>query len=169
MIELVDFNNRWKDCFLNEKKILSNALKGQPVVEIEHIGATSVVLCKTAGTIDLLCSIQNKIEFITIKNILMKKGYQYIESLSNLDCYTYVRRNNKKQIIATVRVVEHASKTYKEAILFKYYLREKISHVKAYNKLRQTIIEEQNGNVEAYFKVKRNYIKSVINDFCKVD
>lgn len=169
MVKLVDFNNKWKDCFLNEKKILSHALKGQPVVEIEHVGATSVVLCKTAGTIDLLCSIQNKLDFITFKNILVRKGYGYVASLSNEDCYVYVRRNSKQQIIATVRVVEHASLTYKKIILFKYYLREKISHVKAYNELRQTIIDNKDGDAASYYKIKVNYIESVINDFCKVD
>ena len=50
MLKLVDYCDSWKDAFQNEKKELLLALRGQKVLEVEHVGATSVVLCKTCGT-----------------------------------------------------------------------------------------------------------------------
>ena len=168
MIQLVKFNNNWKLYFQHEKKLLSKALNGQQIVDIEHIGATSVVLCQTCGTIDLVCSIPNKIELITLKNILERKGYQYIDNLSNQDCFLFIRRNKNKQIVATIRLVEHASIEYNKLILFKYYLKERKSHVLAYNTFRQTLLEQYEGDAKKYQAVKKSYIESILNDFCEI-
>lgn len=169
MLKLIEFNDHWKDCYVREKRKLLATLKGQKISNIEHIGATSVVMCQTCGTIDVLCSIPNKIEFTTIKNILVANGYQYLASMSSDDCLVLARRNNNKRIVSLVRVVEHASKTHKEHILFKYYLREKESHVKIYNDFRKTLLLQCGGDAKEYQKVKKNYIESILHDFCKVD
>ena len=169
MIQLIPFNNKWKDFFNREKKMLLNVLKGQQVIEVEHIGATSVLLCETAGTIDLLCTIQNKYDLTTIKNLLVINGYQYIPSFSDLECFFFIRRNKKKQIVATIRVVEQASLIHKQMILFKYYLREKRSHVKSYNSFREALLKNCEGDPKKYREVKGNYIASILNDFCKVE
>ena len=166
-MKLVNFSNKWKDYFATEKQILLSALHGQKVMGVEHIGATSVVLCATSGTIDLLCVIPNMIEFITIKNILASRGYQYLKSMSTDDCFTYARRNENNQIVCTVRVVEQASRIHQEIILFKEYLREREKHVLSYNLFRQTLID-QNIDAQKYQEIKRNYIRSILNDFCRV-
>ena len=168
MLKLVDYCDNWKDAFLNEKKILSTALHGQRVLGIEHVGATSVVLCKTCGTIDIMCLIPSKYELETVKNILTTRGYQYLPSMSNEDCYTFARRNEKKQIVALIKVVEQASRIYKETILFKHYLRERESHVLTYNQFKKALLEQCNGDVKQYQKIKKNYIESILHDFCEV-
>ena len=168
MLKLIDFNDNWKEIFLKEKEELLRALRGQKVLEVEHVGATSVVLCKTCGTIDLLCSIQSKLDFITIKNLLVTRGYQYLASLSTDDCYVYARRNEKKQIVSLTRVVEQASTIHKEIVLFKHYLREKEKHVRTYNQFRQALLQQCGGDAKKYQETKRNYIKSILNDFCEV-
>ena len=168
MIRLVDFNDHWKNFFSKEKNMLLDALRGQKVLGVEHIGATSVVLCKTCGTIDLLCIIPSKIEFITIKNLLVSKGYQYLQSMSNDECYTFARRNDKNQIVSITRVIEQASVFHKEVVLFKGYLRESDRNVRDYNNFRKALLENCGGDAKEYQKVKQNYIRSILHDFCEV-
>ena len=168
MMKLIDFSNNWKNYFTKEKELLLNALEGHPVLEVEHIGATSVVLCKTCGTIDLLCSIQSSVEFFSYKNILTRRGYQFINSLSNNDCFVFVRRNEKKQIVSLIRLVEHASETYKKIILFKYYLKEKTAHVMAYNQFRETLLAQVGDDAKKYQQIKANYIESILAEFCEI-
>ena len=167
MLRLINFNDKWKDYFIAEKQILLNALHRQKVLGIEHIGATSVVLCATAGTIDLMCIIPSMIEFLTIKNLLTTRGYQYLKSMSTDDCYTYARRNEKNQIVALVRVVEQASKIHQEIVLFREYLRENEKHALSYNAFRQALIN-QNVDAKKYQEIKKNYIESILHDFCRV-
>ena len=168
MLKLVDYCDSWKDAFLDEKKKLLAALHGQRVLGIEHVGATSVVLCKTCGTIDIVCLIPSKYELETIKNILSTSGYQYLKSMSTDECYTFARRNEKKQIVALIKVMEQASKIYKEIILFKHYLRERESHVLTYNQFKKALLEQCGGDVKQYQKIKKNYIESILHDFCEV-
>ena len=168
-MELLPFNDYWKDCFQNEKKLLLEALAGHEVISVEHIGATSVLMCKTAGTIDLLCSIQDKIEMFTYKNILAIKGYQYVPSESDQNCFMFVRKNKDKKIIATIRLVEHASDAYMNIVLFKYYLQEGMKAVIKYNDFREALIEKCNGNFKVYQKRKKIFIESILNEYCKVE
>ena len=123
MPNLLPFDNRWKKYFAKEKELLSKALVGQKINSIEHIGATSVVMCGTYGTIDLLLAIPSYLDFLTIKNLLDKKGYEFIQRGSLLEELFFVRRNEKKQIVATIRLVEYASQKYKEYETFKIYLK----------------------------------------------
>lgn len=168
-MKLLKFSNNWKHFFASEKEHLLKALKGQEITNIEHIGATSVVMCETAGTIDLLLTIPNGIDFVTIKNILVRKGYKFIENKSDyLNIMYFVRRNAKGCIVATLRVVEHGSKMHRSIIAFKYWLQEKRLHVNKYNDFRRALIEKVGDDISLYQSTKNNYIESILNDFCVV-
>ena len=167
-MELLKFNNDWKHFFEAEKEILSNALKGQKICSIEHIGATSLVMCKTAGTIDLMLSIPSSIDFVTIKNILERKGYKCDEEKSDyINLMYFVRRNQKRAIVATVRLVEQGSIAHRELIGFKFYLKENQLHVKKYNEYRESLIKN-NGSISEYQNAKSAYIESILKDYCVI-
>ncbi len=120
MNKLVPFNNHWNLMFEKEKEHLLNLLKDQKVETIEHIGATSVNQCSTFGTIDIMISLQSYLDLVTIKNILIRKGYEYVKHFSDdLNCVYLVGRNKNKQIVSTVRIVEYASIIYQQLLLFK--------------------------------------------------
>ena len=169
MIKLLKFNNNWKHFYAHEKELLLKTLKGQEISNIEHIGATSVVMCETAGTIDLLLTIPNSLDFVTIKNILVRKGYKFFEEKSD---YTNImffgRRNSKGGVVATIRVVEHSSIMHRRIIAFKYWLQENRLHVNKYNDFRKALIEKCENDVAKYQTTKSDYIESIINDFCVI-
>ena len=169
MVKLIDFNNNWKFFYQQEKERLSKILASQEVCEIEHIGATSVVLCKTGGTIDILCTIQDKIEFFTVKNILVKCGYDFIDHLSDINnCLFFVRRNKDKQVVCTIRVVEQASDEHAKYIGFKQYLMASAMNVKKYNEFRATLIDNVAGDSKQYQQIKADYLESIIRDYCQI-
>lgn len=167
MKNLLPFDNKWKEFYAYEKALLLHVLKGQKIVNIEHVGATSVVMCGTCGTIDVLCGIQTSLDFITIKNILVRQGYTFIENQSDyLSHLLFVRRNPNKQIVATIRLVEYGSDVYNRIMAFKYYLKERDSNVRKYNEFRSALLEKYNGDMSQYQIVKSDYIESILNDFC---
>lgn len=168
MPNLLPFDNRWKKYFAKEKELLSKALVGQKINSIEHIGATSVVMCGTYGTIDLLLAIPSYLDFLTIKNLLDKKGYEFIQRGSLLEELFFVRRNEKKQIVATIRLVEYASQKYKEYETFKIYLKANPNNVKKYNEFRQQLLNVCDGEVKRYQEVKANYIEAVLKENCEI-
>lgn len=165
-MELKKYNQKWKVAFDREKARLEDMLREQRVASIEHIGATSVEGCSTLGTIDILLSVYDRLDFFTIKNILAAHGYQYIQGKSNdLDDLFFIRRNSKKQIIATIHLVHYASITYQEYILFKFYLLEGNNAFK-YNERRERVLLSGAGANE-YQKDKSEYIEYVLTNFCR--
>jgi len=165
MNKLAPFNEKWKLMFQREEKKLIDILNGQNIEQIEHIGATSVDSCDTFGTIDILVSAHSYLDLISIKNILIKHEYQYIKHLSeDLRCLMFIKRNNKKQIIATVRVVEFASIAYQEFILFKYYLMEGRNALR-YNAVRENYLSD--GDIKKYQRSKTEHIRYILKKYCR--
>lgn len=163
-MELLKYDNTWKQFYEIEKSHLLKALSGQKICGIEHIGATSVSSCMTAGTIDLLLSIQNSIDFFTIKNILRRKGYQCIEEKSDsVNVIFLVRRNAKRNIVATIRLVENGSILHQQILSFKFYLQEDQLHIKEYNDFRAELIKKYGDSIAKYQEEKSAYIESIIN------
>ena len=157
MTTLRIFDDNWKFYFKKEKEKLLELLKKQKISSIEHIGSTSVVMCKAAGTIDILLSIPDKIEMFTIKNILVANGYKFIDSRSDMDCFMFMRLYNGN-VVCTIRLVEHASELYNNIMLFKHYLRSNRMNVKKYNEFRETVLAKFNGDGKRYYEEKVNYI-----------
>ena len=162
MIRIYKFSEQWRGYFEKEKAILLNALKGYKIDKVEHIGATSVVLCNTAGTIDLLLSIPSKMDMFTIKNILLRQGYLYNDSMSNNDVFLFYRKDKNNNVLSTIRLVEFASETYNNIKLFKFYLKEKDEHVIKYNEFRYSLATTCHGDYAEYEKGKKAYIESII-------
>ena len=168
MIQLYTFNDNWRLLYNREKHMVSAALKGHKISSIEHIGATSVVLCNTSGTIDVLVSIPSILDLFTIKNALSKvSGYECVEHKSNNHLLFFVRRNERKQIVATIRIVEYASAEYNKILSFKYYLKQKNSNVIRYNQFRQALAEHYQNDYRGYQKAKESYIQSILEEYCK--
>ena len=167
MIQFYKFSERWHLYFEREKRILSNALEDQRYVKIEHVGATSVVLCNTSGTIDILLSINSELDFFTIKNVLLRKGYSFVKDKSNSHIFFFFRRDENKKIVATVRLVEFAGEEYNKIKLFKYYLQEKNEHAIRYNELRNSLAINTHGDRKEYEKGKIAYILSILESNCK--
>ena len=166
-MELKQYNPKWKIAFRKESESITKLLTGQKIAKIEHIGATSVLNCSTLGTIDILLSLQDHLDFITVKNILSKNGYEFIKKKSNdFEDLFFIRRNEKKQIVSTLHLVHYASITYQQYILFKFYLEEG-SNVLKYNKRREDALKAGKGDVKEYQKDKIDYIKYVLNNFCR--
>ena len=166
MIRFYSFSEKWHYYFEREKRILSDCLCDQKFIDIEHIGATSVVLCNTCGTIDLLLSIQSALDFFTIKNVLVIRGYSFIKEKSNSNMFFFIRRDDKKRIVATIRLVEMASVEYNKITIFKCYLKEKNEHAIKYNQFRQTLAVKVNQDYAKYEKGKAAYIESILESYC---
>lgn len=158
----VPYNDKWPEYFQNEKNKLINVLKNFDIQRIEHIGATSVLLCGTAGTIDVLISIPSSLDLFTISNFLNAHGYEYVEHKSTPNCQMLVRRNVKNEVIATFRVVEFASDTYNTIMSFKHYLKGLVENRRKYDEFRKTLLENKNIKYQEYQNRKVNYIKSHI-------
>jgi len=161
------FNERWTKCYEIEKNALTPVLERCKVISIDHVGATSVLFCDTNGTIDVLVSVDSIIDFATAQASLTKAGYIYLPKLSNDAIATYAHKKENKGIVSIVRVVIYGSLQYQEVMGFKYFLSSNIKNVRDYNDFRETLVDKVGNDYKNYNSVKSNYIKSILEDYCK--
>lgn len=165
-LEFKKYNDYWYKCFEIEKNLLLEKLKGFNVGSIEHIGATSVVLCDTLGTIDILVGINDPAEFPVVSDVLSKNGYELVEKGSSKVKLFFVRRD-EKGIVGTIRVVVNGGPLCQRYIAFRDYLRSNKHCAIKYNLYRKTALESCNNDLHAYNKTKANFIESILQEYCE--
>ena len=71
IVELENYNEKWKKEYEKERDLLKNVL-GDRIIEIEHVGSTSIVGLKAKPVIDILIAINSleEIEEIVPHNLL---------------------------------------------------------------------------------------------------
>lgn len=165
-IKLIKFNEAWAELFLREKKNIKKALGNLHVDSIEHIGATSAVVCSTAGTIDVLVGMNLYSEIESAVKKLENSGYIYKPELSNEKMSFMIHKDTDGNVVATVRIVVNASLTYQRYLGFKYYLTECAENAVKYNKFRETLLDACKGDAKTYNRIKSNYIQNILDDLC---
>ena len=78
MIELSDYDSIWNDKFLLLKNELLISCK-ELIVDIEHIGSTSIKGMKAKDIVDVQCSIKDFNDVALLKPKLELIGFEYIE------------------------------------------------------------------------------------------
>ena len=74
IVELEDYNSKWEKDYLKEEKLLKEVLK-EYIIEIHHIGSTSIKGLKAKPVIDILIVIKSLNQIEKIEDIL--KEYDY--------------------------------------------------------------------------------------------
>ncbi|MDF1757831.1 MAG: GrpB family protein [Legionellaceae bacterium] len=80
MIELTDYNSVWDEKFLLLKNELLLSCKDL-IVDIQHIGSTSIYGMKAKDIVDIQCSIRSFDEIKLIKTKLESIGFEMIEDI----------------------------------------------------------------------------------------
>ena len=74
IVELEDYNSNWEKEYLEEEQLLKKVL-GSKIIEIHHIGSTSIPNLKAKPVIDILLVIENLDKINEIEELL--KPYDY--------------------------------------------------------------------------------------------
>lgn len=118
VIELVEYEPRWVAAYQQEKEIINVALK-QEIIDIQHIGSTSVPGLSAKPIIDILIAVLKlgTAEKYCIQ--LQKIGYQYIYYAENVDRLFFRKGTPRTH---HVHIVEYDTWTYWRHMLFRDYL-----------------------------------------------
>lgn len=80
MVLLNEYSDNWKNQYLLEEVFLKDKLKNY-IIEIEHVGSTSIPGIKAKPIIDILIVIESLNKIDEIENILSKYGYYNLKSI----------------------------------------------------------------------------------------
>lgn len=159
-VKLVPHSDTWKEAFLKEKENLENIL-GNKVVQIEHVGSTSIPNMPAKPIIDIVVALDSigSVEYAVKK--LVANGYIYkgpIESTN--DRYGFVKGiGNKREEHLYLTTLN--SEVWYDYVLVRDYVTEHKEAFDAYLELKTTLSEKYADDRRKYTKSKFDFLEEM--------
>ena len=164
-VKLISYRPEWKKLYKKEKNLLLKTL-GKNILDIQHVGSTSISGIKSKPIIDIAVGIKSlKIgkKFIVP---LKKLNYEY-RGNAGVKGRLFFAKGSRKNRTYYLHVEKINSKNWKNHIIFRDYLR---SHKKAikkaikeYNKLKEKLAKKFKDDRDQYTAKKEFLIRKIIN------
>ncbi len=141
-VELTSYKPIWKRLYKKEEKLLLKTL-GKDILDIQHIGSTSVPGVKSKPIIDIAVGVKSLKIGKKFIGPLKKMGYEYRGNAGVRGRLFFAKggRNNRTHYL---HVEKLNSKNWKNHIIFRDYLRSHKKAVREYKKLKETLEKYNN-------------------------
>ncbi len=158
-ITFIDYNEKFKDIYLEEEKILKLLLDNY-ILRISHIGSTSIKNIKTKPIIDILIEIDLNNKDI-VKDKLLNKNYilmsENINEISFNKGYT-IKGYADKVFHIHIKKYGDCNELY-----FRDYLNENQLKAKEYEKLKLQLFNKYKPNRDLYTDGKKAFVNEIVN------
>jgi GrpB-like predicted nucleotidyltransferase (UPF0157 family) len=161
-IVITDYDPRWPGMFEEEKRCLIKSI-GQWVLDIQHIGSTSVSGLGAKPIIDIMIGVRTIQEADTYCLIpISGLGYEYIKKYEDQMPYRrYFRKNQSENVLEHhIHLVEKNCEFWERHLAFRDYLRVNPKVAQEYELLKRKLAPQfRDGN--EYAAAKTDFIKGI--------
>ncbi len=160
IVELVPYDSNWVKEYEKEKELLERVLKDY-ILEIHHVGSTSIKGLWAKPIIDILIVIKSLDDIPKITEIL--KDYDYENrGPQGIDDRMFFAKGPADVRTHYLHFTEPKSNTYYDLVYFKRYLNEHPEYLKKYQDLKQKLAKEYTNDRPKYTLGKKEFITNVI-------
>ena len=160
IVKLVDYDKKWQEDYKDEEKLLKKVLKDQ-IIEIHHIGSTSIPGLQAKPVIDILIVIKDLNEIDKIENKLKEYNYENRGQQGVEDRYFFAKGPEDART-HYIHFTEPNSATYYNQVYFKRYLIEHPEYITKYCELKKELACKYADERPKYTKGKNDFITDVI-------
>ncbi len=159
-VKLSHYKSDWKKLYKKEEKLLLSSI-GKYILDIQHVGSTSIPRAKAKPVIDIAIGIEFlKIGEKCIKP-LEKLGYEYKHD-AGIKGRHFFAKGSEKNRTYYIHVVKLNGRFWKNCILFRDYLRKHKRTVREYNELKEKLARRYKDDRETYTAQKDSFIRDII-------
>lgn len=160
-VELEKYNKNWKKMFESEKAALINLL-GDNVLEIVHVGSTSIVGLSAKPVIDIMITVNKLSDVEKFKHLFTKElGYDFRDDGGEKGEYL-VRKGDENARTHFIHIIEDKSERYENFMYFKEYLEEHKEKIEEYQKLKEELAIKYKDDRKNYTSSKNDFIQNII-------
>ena len=159
-VKLSSYNDEWPKIFEREKVLLSSAL-GDLVIDIQHIGSTSIPGMPSKPIIDMMASIPDFRSIDKYIQPLKKLGYEDRGQQGVPDRHIFVKGDEARRT-HHLNLTERDSSFWKEHVLFLDYLRTHKEAVDEYAKLKTELAKSFPDDRNSYASAKAEFVKKIV-------
>jgi len=152
------YNENWEKRFLEEKEQLESIF-GDELVEIYHIGSTSVPELSAKPVIDMMPVARDISRIDRFNNDMEKLGYEPMGELG-ISGRRFFRKGGEERS-HHVHVFEEDSHDIKRHVAFRDYLRTHKDEAKQYGDLKMKLAQQHPYDIEAYIKEKEELVLDI--------
>lgn len=162
IVIIEEYNPNWKKQF-ETLKLMINYYIGDFILDIQHVGSTSIEGLSAKPIIDIDVVIES-IEYLPkIIQELEKKDYIYQGNLGVRDRYAF-QRVYDEEIKYHLYVCPKDGVGYKEHILFRDYLKNNVEARNDYVKLKKELAQKFERDSESYCNGKTKFIQKILKN-----
>jgi len=166
IIEVVQYDPDWIAAFEKEAAIL-NAIFGQRVVELQHIGSTAVPGLDAKPIIDILVVLDHTDDINSFDRAMEEAGYRVRgecldASVPGTPGRFYYSKETNGVRSHHVHVCAEGHREILDKLAFRDYLRAHSSEAAAYGELKRRIAAEYRFDNIGYMRAKDGFVKSTL-------
>lgn len=162
-IYVENYNESWIEEYRKSEVILKKIFHDQ-LIDIQHIGSTSVVGLASKPTIDILIVVKD-IDRIDKLNSLMAESGFIAKGEAGIPGRRYFFKTQENDVFMEthhIHVYQKDNPKYQEELLFRDYLRTDLQRMKAYETLKMNLSEQYRDNPRLYTEAKGSFIQETI-------
>ena len=161
IVKLMPYDEGWHEEYTKEKELLESLLKDY-LLEIHHVGSTSVKGLWAKPIIDILVVIKDLKDIPKIEEILNPYNYENRGQRGIPDRFFFAKGPEEARS-HYLHVTLKGSDTYFDQLYFKRYLEEHPEYITKYNNLKMKLAEMYANERPKYTAAKDEFIKEVIS------
>ena len=151
----------WEKNYLKEKELLESVI-GSQIIDIQHVGSTSVKGLKAKPIIDIAIAIESLEQGLKLLQKLKSVGYEYKGDAGVPGRHFFVKGTMKYKT-HYLHICELNNDVWLSLILFRDCLRNNKKVLKQYEKLKEELASAFSDNREEYHNGKRKFIDSIVD------
>lgn len=159
-VELLPYNPAWQKLYQKEAKLLYSAI-GKYILDIQHVGSTSIPGAKAKPIIDIAIGVINLKNAEKCINALTQLGYEYKYN-AGIKGQRFFAKGSESSRTHYIHITKLNSRMWKDCVLFRDYLRKHKEAIKEYNELKENLAKKYKNDRYTYTAQKDSFIKSTI-------
>ncbi|TCN04351.1 GrpB-like predicted nucleotidyltransferase (UPF0157 family) [Bacillus sp. BK006] len=165
LVKLEPYNDKWSKLFDEERELLSSQLNNL-IVEIEHVGSTSIEGLFAKPIIDIAIGVSSLDVIIKLKEKVKELGY--VEVPVSLDGKHVFAKYKEKKITHFFHVMIYNQNLWLDQISFRDYLRSAPDAKLEYIKLKEELANKYPNDVTSYTNEKKKFVDNILKRAKKV-
>ncbi|MBI3109464.1 GrpB family protein [Candidatus Daviesbacteria bacterium] len=163
MIPIYPYSSEFTKKFKKEKVRLEMILGDG--VRIEHFGSTAIPGVLGKGVVDIIIGFDSWVDVQKAIPLLQINGYilSYDNQRKDRIFLSTAGKKESSFLDIHLHLTNKNSSVFKDALLFRDYLKKNRELKKQYNQLKEQIVKIVKNDRKLYTKLKSNFIKKILN------
>lgn len=159
IVKVVPYNPNWKKIFSLESKALY-LIFGKEIIEIHHIGSTSIPNIYAKPIIDMMPVVKNIENIDSFDNTMIKSNYIPLKE-NGIPGRRYFIKGTRIHRTHHIHMFQKGDPSIEKHLNFRDYLIAHNNEAQAYSNLKKELIQKFSQNIDSYIDGKDQFIKEI--------